>query len=385
MAKITKVSILRNGTRKPVVPMEDINRTAGIVQYDSTNDILKVDKDLTIDSLEVTGNAEIDGALEVHNDLSADSITAEIINVNDDLFVDQNVIIKGDLEVQGTTFSSDVENVQSEGDYIVLRANNPVPLANGDYTGLVFHNYNNSGKDALLVLDNSGTFRVATQGTEAVNPVHNTWLVDMQYFVENVDFSQATLMSETYPVTSYKEVQTDIKAYKDANDDHFFYDPNVSPIEYYDNITYSAQNGVQLAGNVVTYTPAIDEQSHDVHFYTQISFMEPSATDMEPILTRSESANLTNGAPLVWEASTEKAINSPASSGEQVWKSSIDPVTGNITYGWGQSSTGSSFVFATMADYNTAKLIPSGRPGHIPENALIIIKSETNYLIGDEQ
>lgn len=355
------VSILRNGVRMPVVPLK-VNQSDGTVIFDAANSVFETTKDLNIDTLMVG-----------------------TVNVDDDLFVDQNVIIKGDLEVQGTTFSSDVENVQSEGDYIVLRANNPVPLANGDYSGLVFHNYNNLGKDALLVLDNSGTFRIATQGTEAVSPVYNTWLVDMQYFVGNVDFSQATLMPETYPVTSYKEVQTDIKAYKDANDNHYFYDPNVSPVAYHDNITYSAQNGVQLAGNVVTYTPAVDEQSHDVHFYLQISFMEPSATDMEPILTRGESANLTNGAPLVWEASTEKAVNSPASSGEQVWKSSVDPVTGIITYGWGQSSTGSSFVFDTMADYNTAKQIPSGQPGHIPENALIIIKDDTNWLIGEEQ
>ena len=259
--------------------------------------------------LNVTG--EIDATLAdgttVNGDLNVENeLNVKTIKVSDDVFIDQNLVVQGDLEVRGTTITSDVENVQSEGDYMVLRANNPVPLANNDYAGIVIHNYNSAGKDAALTVDNSGTFRLSTQTQESVSPLSNVWLVDFQYFEGSVDFSQATLFSENYPVTRYNEVFTDIKAYKSGNN-HYFYDPNAETIVYYDNVTYSAQNGVQLAGSQQSFTPGPTDESHDVHFYTSISFMEPQASDMEPILTRDEEASMTDVALMKWDAADTRA------------------------------------------------------------------------------
>ena len=237
-------------------------------------------------------------------------VEATDIAIDNDLFINNNAVIAGDLEVRGTTFSSEVENVQADGDWIVLRANNQTPLANGDYAGFVFHNYNAAGKDAAITVDNTGTFRISTQTTEAVSPLSNTWLVDEQYFHSNVDFSQATLLTENYPVTRYQEVFTDIEAYKSGNN-HYFYDPNAATIEYYDNVVFNTVlQKVELAGNVVSFTPdpSVDTP-HEVHFYTSISFMEPQASDMEPILTRAESTDLVGGNLLQWDATAEKAVN----------------------------------------------------------------------------
>ena len=237
-------------------------------------------------------------------------VEATDIAIDNDLFINNNAVIAGDLEVRGTTFSSEVENVQADGDWIVLRANNQTPLANGDYAGFVFHNYNAAGKDAAITIDNTGTFHISTQTTEAVSPLSNTWLVDEQYFHSNVDFSQATLLTENYPVTRYQEVFTDIEAYKSGNN-HYFYDPNAATIEYYDNVVFNTVlQKVELAGNVVSFTPdpSVDTP-HEVHFYTSISFMEPQASDMEPILTRAESTDLVGGNLLQWDATAEKAVN----------------------------------------------------------------------------
>jgi len=323
--------------------------------------------------------------------LNITNIQAHDITATNDLFILNNAIIAGDLEVRGTTFSSEVENVQSDGDWIVLRANNASPLANGDYAGIVFHNYNAAGKDAAITVDNSGTFRLSTQTTESISPLQNTWLVDRAYFYGNTDFSQATLFPENYPVTRYTEVFTDFEAYKVSSSvsatEHLFYDPTASTPTYYPNAIYNTvTQKVELDGTPITWTPdpSIDTPL-EVHFYTSISFMEPDASVQEPILTREESVDLTNGAPLVWDAANEKATNTPATGGEQVWKSSVDPITGDVTYGWGTSSTGSSFVFANMAAYNTAKLIPAGQPGHIPEHALVTIEDLDNPLLGDNQ
>lgn len=284
---------------KSIVESDDLNITGDLTVSGDTN----------VEDIYVNGSVKTD--LTVEGDITAtENITAHDITANNDLFVNNNAIIAGDLEVRGTTFSSEVENVQADGDWIVLRANNQTPLANGDYAGFVFHNYNAAGKDAAITVDNKGTFRISTQTTEAVSPLSNTWLVDEQYFHSNVDFSQATLLTENYPVTRYQEVFTDIEAYKSGNN-HYFYDPNAATIEYYDNVVFNTVlQKVELAGNVVSFTPdPLVDTSHEVHFYTSISFMEPQASDMEPILTRAESTDLVGGNLLQWDATAEKAVN----------------------------------------------------------------------------
>ena len=241
--------------------------------------------------------------------ISITNLEAHDITATNDLFIQNNAIIAGDLEVRGTTFSSEVENVQSDGDWIVLRANNSSPLANGDYAGIVFHNYNTAGKDAAITIDNSGTFRLSTQTTESISPLQNTWLVDEQYFHSNVDFSQATLITENYPVTRYSEVFTDIEAYKSGNN-HYFYDPNAETIEYHDNAVYNTvTQKVELAGNVVSFTPdPLVDTPHEVHFYTSISFMEPQASDMEAIATRNETSDWGENEITMYDKTDEKFV-----------------------------------------------------------------------------
>ena len=322
---------------KPLIPFNDDGTSATDdrpLVYDSTDDTIKkatgdlslpgdvaVAGDLSVaGDTEYTGDTTFNGdvtigtatspkTLTVHGDASVHDIEAHTITANDDVFVNNNMVVSGDLEVRGTTFSSEVENVQSDGDWMVLRANNPTGLANGDYAGIVFHKYNAQGKDASITVDNSGTFRLSTQTDESVSPLLNTWLVDEQYFTGNVDFSQATLFSENYPVTRYSEVFTDIEAYKDSSDNHYFYDPEAETIEYHDNVVYNTvTQKVELAGNVVSFTPdpSVDTP-HEVHFYTSISFMEPQASDMEPILTRDEEADMTDGALMMWDGVDTKA------------------------------------------------------------------------------
>lgn len=290
-------------TSKPLV-WDPVTRS--IVESDDLN----ISGDTNVEDLYVNGSIKTD--LSVEGDITVtENIIAHNITANNDLFINNNAVIAGDLEVRGTTFSSEVENVQADGDWIVLRANNQSPLATGDYAGFVFHNYNSAGKDAAITVDNTGTFRISTQTTEAVSPLSNTWLVDEQYFHSNVDFSQATLLTENYPVTRYQEVFTDIEAYRDANDNHYFYDPNAATIEYYDNVIFNTVlQRVELAGNVVSFTPdPTQDTPHEVHFYISISFMEPQASDMEPILTRDESSDLVDGNLLQWDATEEKAVD----------------------------------------------------------------------------
>ena len=285
-------------------------------------------------------------------------VEATDIAIDNDLFINNNAVIAGDLEVRGTTFSSEVENVQADGDWIVLRANNQTPLANGDYAGFVFHNYNAAGKDAAITVDNTGTFRISTQTTEAVSPLSNTWLVDEQYFHSNVDFSQATLLTENYPVTRYQEVFTDIEAYKSGNN-HYFYDPNAATIEYYDNVVFNTVlQKVELAGNVVSFTPdpSVDTP-HEVHFYTSISFMEPQASDMEAIATRDETSNWSQNEIAMYDKSTEKfvGVGMPVNNNDVLSANidNTDPQNPVTTYGW-KSPASSIFdiIYPVGVTYN---------------------------------
>ena len=267
-----------------------------------------------------------------------------------------------------------------------MRANNPSPLSNGDYAGIVFHNYNAAGKDAAITVDNSGTFRLSTQTTESISPLQNTWLVDEQFFHSNVDFSQATLLTENYPVTRYTEVFTDIEAYKSGNN-HYFYDPNVETIEYHDNVVYNTvTQKVELAGNVVSFTPDPQiDTPHEVHFYTSISFMEPQASDMEAIATRDETTDWDDNEISMYDKTNEKfvGIGVPIQNNTYL-KAQIDPNTGDISYGWGAGGGNGVAFIGTRAQYEVAKLIPVGTDGHIPSGSLVIITDEQNYIIGDE-
>ncbi len=345
--------------RAPLIPVHPSDKNLdGIVEFDPTTKSFRVKKDIVIHSIEIERDAFING----------------------------NAIIAGDLEVRGTTISSEVENVQSDGDWIVLRANNPTPLAAGDYAGFVFHNYNNLGKDAAITVDNNGTFRISTQTSEAVSPLSNTWLVDEEYFTENVDFSQATLMTENYPVTRYSEVFTDIEAYK-SNNTHYFYDPEANPIEYHDNVVYNnVTQKVELAGNVVSFTPSSTDTHHEVHFYTSISFMEPQASDMEAIATRDETANWDNNEIAMYDKTDEKfvGIGVPVQN-NTVLTSQIDSTTGAVSYTWKSGGSGSVSRFATMALAQAALAIPEGQDGYIPNNGIVIVDELDAVIKGDEQ
>lgn len=346
-------------------------------------------------NVSISGNMEVGGDLQVDGALAAASFSVENLDVGNnihagnDLFVDNNAVIAGDLEVKGTTITFDTENVETTSDWIVLRANNAVPLQNGDYAGFVFHNYNAAGKSAAITIDNSGTFRLSTQTNESVTSYLNTWEVNEEYFIQNADFSQASKLYQNLPVVDYDEILTNFKSYKVATSisatGHLFFDPNAATITYYPNVKY-ANGEIILDGAPVTFTPASSDKELSIHFYTTISFIRPSASDMEPILTRNESNTLQNNDILVWDATNEKAVNitRPATSNTYL-KSQIDSTTGAISYSWGAGGGNGVAFIGTRAEYETAKLIPVGTDGHIPSGSLVIITDEQNYTKGDEQ
>lgn len=87
-------------------------------------------------------------------------INADGLNVNGD------VNIAGDLTVQGKQTSVDVQTVESENDYILMRYNNTLGLADGEDSGLKILNYDGNGTNLIFGVDNNGWARIGDEGTE---------------------------------------------------------------------------------------------------------------------------------------------------------------------------------------------------------------------------
>lgn len=85
---------------------------------------------------------------------------------NSDLLVaNGNIRINGAITQRGKNYIVDSELIQSTNNYIKLRHLNPLPLKDGEYTGIEVYNYNGI-HDGRLVFDNKGIARVGDVGDE---------------------------------------------------------------------------------------------------------------------------------------------------------------------------------------------------------------------------
>lgn len=86
--------------------------------------------------------------------------TPGITEENGTLKVSFPVEFADDVTVKGTQTVVHTEEIESENDYIELRADNPLGLANGERSGLEVNNYDGNGTDCILAVDNQGWARV---------------------------------------------------------------------------------------------------------------------------------------------------------------------------------------------------------------------------------
>lgn len=202
---------------------------------------------------------EYDGSRTVENvttypitHLGDSSVVHGKLAVEDDTVIDGTVAIKGDLWVDGTTHTVDEEEVVSQSDTITLRANNSSSLGS-NLSGLVINKYN--GTDDLgIVADSDGTLRVGTgTGTETC-----------------------------YPTISYDYVNN--KWYTDPED----ITTEVTPV-----------------GNLTSW--ASKEKEEPFTTYTDAVFTLFDKTTLEPVMTRDESTDMTDGQIVCWDSTGNKA------------------------------------------------------------------------------
>lgn len=87
-------------------------------------------------------------------------VNAERSNFSGDVVVQKNLIVKGE------TIEQAIQVVNSENDFIELRKNNVMPLADGEVSGFEVQNYDGNGSKLRLVVDNKGVARVGDVGDE---------------------------------------------------------------------------------------------------------------------------------------------------------------------------------------------------------------------------
>lgn len=327
---------------KPIVPYDENNTAATRpLVYDATSDTLKKatgDIDIPGD-LTVAGDETLSGALDV----TGNTTLGGTLDVSGDTKLEGDTFISGDLTVSGTVHSIDQEEVVAAGNTITLRANNNLPLATGQVSGVVVNKYNGTD-DLTVATGNDGTLRVGTAaGTD----------------------------------TSYTKI-----ALNHTDGKYYTYDDTATPI------TYTLLNP-QPSGNMTAWTgkDVVEGYTH----YATATFTVIDTTTLAPIATRDEEANMDDGGVVVWDANSTSIKTAPLPTNNAqalVSKWVEDPTTHVVTksYEWKSNVGGGGLAFVgTRAQYEVAKLIPEGQDGYIGPQTLVTITDEDDYISSEER
>ena len=326
---------------KPFVPYDENNGAENSpLVYDPVNDVLKkATGDIDIPgNLTVGGNNNITGNTTINGTLAAGNTVLDgTLDVSGNTKITGDAFISGDLTISGTVHSVDQEEVVANGDTITLRANNNLPLATGQVSGIVVNKYNGTD-DLTVATGNDGTLRVGTAaGT------------DTEY--TNIALSHS-----------------DGKYYTWAGDAYTLLDPQPSG-----NMT--AWTGKNVVGGYTHYATA--------------TFTVVDTTTLAPLATRDEEENMNDGGVVVWDADTisMKTVPLPTNNAQAlVSKWTEDPETHVVTkgYEWKSNVGGGGLAFVgTRAEYEVAKLIPEGKDGYIGPQTLVTITDEDEIVEGD--
>ena len=327
--KTTKASTVQI---KPFVPYDENNVSENRpLVYDAVNDVLKK----STGDIDVSGNLTIGG----NTDITGNTTIGGTLDVSGDTKLTGNTFISGDLTVSGTVHSIDQEEIVADGDTVTLRANNNLPLATGQVSGIVVNKYNGTD-DLAIVTDNEGTVRVGTgKGTDT-----------------------------TY--TNIALNHTDGKYYTYENDTYTLLDP-------------------QPNGNMTSWTGK-DVVGGYTHYATAVFTVIDTKT-LAAIATRDEETNMNDGGVVVWDSNTIslKTVSLPTNNAQAlVSKWTEDPDTHIITkgYEWKSNVGGGGLAFVgTRAEYEVAKLIPEGKDGYIGPQTLVTITDEDDFITGESK
>ena len=130
-----------------------------------TNGINPIDNEPTAGSIRPGTSDGIKTALDNISRYTNTDNNLDIDNTNMVIDLAEDIVIVGDLTVNGTYFTVHAEHVYTEDDYIIMRDGATTGLATGSYSGFQVKKYDGTN-DGRLVIDNTGTARVGDVGDE---------------------------------------------------------------------------------------------------------------------------------------------------------------------------------------------------------------------------
>lgn len=316
------------------------------------NDDIAITGDVSVIGNEtVTGKIKASEA-EISGELKANSIEASgDIKAGGSIVSDGNLVVHGDLHVEGTTVTVNQEQVTASGDYIVTRANNSTPLANNEYSGLAVNNYD-TNKMATITADHEGTWRVSNSATKTA-----VTYTDVSNFAGN----WYSGLTDT-PATVNKGIITTESADKLSN--VVFYNGNY----YHKNGntwygTLSIVSGKFDIGSVITDTATITALEaltpNVLLYYNSLTIAAIDSSTNQPLLTRAEENTLNNNDILVWDGTNKKAVNltRPVQADNDKYLTCHVDNQNNVSYSW----TNPVVYMAAIAAVTGGVSLSSGR------------------------
>lgn len=173
------------------------------LKYDENGESINIDETAAYEELDEDDNPFIHIPVG-----KVDTLTAGTATVENDLEVNGNTVLNGNLTVKGTHTEEHSQDLFVGSDTITLRDNAATALQNGEVSGILINKYD--GTDSLgLVTTNDGTLRVGE-----LNLVYVYWTTDITSEKYGKYYSDAELTDEvTVPAgtTIYSESEDPTK------------------------------------------------------------------------------------------------------------------------------------------------------------------------------
>ena len=263
--------------------------------------------------------------------------------------VEQDLVVHGNLYVDGNTTTTTEAQVATTGDFIVTRESNASPMSAGDYSGLAVNNYD-TGKMATITADNCGEWRVSDSAT-----VSSVTYTDLSAY-EGIFYEGLTrTVLTSYPT----HVMTNVSMLE------------MLDVVYYDG-GYYKKEGADWYGTVTVVNNAFNKGSliTDSALITALNALTPSSlvyyitvtdnaidpSNNQPLLTRAESACFNNGDLLRWDSENRTAVKVPSPTcNNQKLVSRIDSTTHCVSYAWTDASAVDNATCFAGCTYACAK------------------------------
>lgn len=329
-------------------------------------DLVSAINEITEDYLPLAGGT-ITGDLTVNGS----------IQLGEDVIANDNLTVKGDLIVKGSALITNEQSLETDSNYVVLRKNNPSGLGLTEKSGMVIHNYT-SGKNASIGVDKDGIFRVSDNSSEATTTYTNISKYGSSYY-------QGITQTTTQTVTDGAAVAEDVDNFSDcvynSGSYYCYFNGSWFEVSLVSNALYFDKDTPITDTSLITTLETLTKDT--LFYFRSLSVVVISDVTNQPLLTRDEAADMNSKGLLQWNSDDNKAETLPLPTlSNQTLISSVDSQTGEVSYSWGTGGNGAVAHFSSMAEYETAKLIPEGSSGYLPDGTLVVIDSEDDTLKG---